>query len=131
MATKQCLSKICQDCHLKVSMLTYLKWKVVIKLTSLLELLCVPIQSRVRQRLNFDHAQSVHLRQACQKHKRVIPSVKNVDWDSAHFVLEILNIIRMGTHVMDLYLFQEQMIKDCDQKKPTRILLVVNQVKIE
>lgn len=131
MATKQRLSKICQDYHLKVSILTYLKRKVAIKLKTLLELLRVPIQSQVRQLLNFDHAQSVHLHQACQKHKRVILSVKNVDWDSAHFVLEALNIIRMGTRVMDLYLFPEQLIKDCDQKKPTRILLVVNPVKIE
>ena len=52
--------------------------------------------------------------------------------DSAHFVLEILNIIRMGTHVMDFHLFPlKELIKDYDRKKPTRTLLGVNQVKTE
>ena len=60
-------------------MLTYLEKKVAIRLTSLLGLLCVCIHYQVRQWLNFDLAQSVHLPQACQKHKRVILNVKNVD----------------------------------------------------
>ena len=37
----------------------------------------------------------------------------------------------MGIRVMDLYLFPEQLIKDYDQKNPTRTLLGVNQVKTE
>lgn len=132
MATKQFWSKLCQNCHLKVSMLTYLAKKVAIRLTTLLWRLCVLIQYQVRRWLNFDHAQSVHLLPACQKHKRVIPSVKNVDWDSVHFALEIVNIIRMGTHVMDLYLFPlKELIKGYDRKNPTRTLLGVNQVKTE